>query len=164
MAICHDDSKRFEILNQGLQTLNDLGVTYGDLRAVDRDQEWIQLRNDDVDNMWRKSDCGFGVRALVGNAWGYAASPTLSVEQVIQCAREAADIAKSETPTARRNVDIGLPNPQRGEWRTPCEKDPLDDVSPAEKVATLRALTQSLRKASSVRSGEATAHSLRVRT
>ena len=159
-----DHSTRFNTLNTALSVLKDLGARYGDVRAVDRDQQWTQVRNDQVDGLWHNSDNGFGVRALVGNSWGYAASPLLTEANVIQCAKDAYAMAAASQQSCLRTVDRGPAIAQQGTWATPRQRDPFNDVSTEEKVAVLTELCEQMRRTEGVIVATALAHALRVRS
>ena len=151
-------------LQRGCERLSELGVRYADIRVVDREQEMLQVRNEEVDSAWTTRDRGFGVRALVGDAWGYSASANVSDAEISRCVDEAVAIARTGAPAARRVVDLGGPSPQRGEWQTRVERDPFDQVSAAEKVEALVSLSRTLRRTPHVVVAKALAHCLRTTT
>jgi TldD protein len=151
-------------MEEARDVLTKLGVTFGDIRAVEKKLEWLQIRNDSVETASDSVSQGFGVRALVGDAWGYVASPILTRDEVIRCAHEAVRIAQSTRPSALRTVDFGLPNPQQGTWHTPVEIDPFDDMRTADKIDRLMAISKAIRKTPNVMVAKALQLALRCKT
>ncbi|NMD10933.1 MAG: TldD/PmbA family protein, partial [Acidobacteria bacterium] len=52
-----------------------------DVRIVRRRNEAIETRNGAVDRLSSSRDEGFGIRAIVNGAWGFASSSTISEEE-----------------------------------------------------------------------------------
>src|SRR5207248_4218278 len=81
-------------------------------------------------------DRGFGVRVIAGGAWGFAASASVSPEEVVRVARRAVEIAKRGAKLRTEPIVQAAAPAQRAIWNAPVEKDafavPID-----EKVATL---------------------------
>lgn len=159
----HDSERIFEFLNQGAQQLRELGVDYGDLRAVRREQEWLEVRNEALDKASLSTEFGVGVRALVGNSWAFCASVNVSAAGVRQCVEQAVAIARAAAPGARRSVHRGPPSAQIGEWATPVDVDPFG-VSTEEKIDLLMRLSGGLKGRPYVVQGTAAVISLRTET
>src|SRR5262245_56607230 len=56
------------------------GVTYADVRISSYRAESIGTREQQVLNVSRSRNAGFGVRVLIEGTWGFAASPTLTAD------------------------------------------------------------------------------------
>jgi TldD protein len=82
---------------------------------------------------------GFGVRALVGGAWGFAASREITREEIARVARQAALQARANSVTLVRPVTLAPVSPTPdGVWRTPIEIDPFT-IPVEDKVGMLLA-------------------------
>lgn len=122
-----DNEKR--LLEAGLKALNGR-VSYGDVRIVHFDEEWIEVDAGKVDSAKRQDSRGFGVRVLCDGAWGYAGSRELTPASVARCADLAISIAAGNP---KRDHAIGLSEigPQVGHYETAVSRDyfevPLDE-------------------------------------
>lgn len=74
-----------------------------------------------------------GVRALVGGAWGFAASPYWDLEEAAILASEAVDQARINASVFPREVDLGHYPTVKGAWATPIRIDPFT-ISIEEKI------------------------------
>ena len=150
------------LMDSGLEVLTSEGAQLGDVRCVDLDEEWITVKNDEVDAAQGSSSRGFGIRALVNGAWGYSASNQWDTEQAKKCAREAVEIARRN---ASRVHPAELPSrpPELGQYVTPQQRDyftvPLD-----EKLDLLFAASKKLGGDERVVVREAKVHGLKRRT
>jgi TldD protein len=70
-------------------------------------------------------EVGIGVRALVGGAWGFAASPFWTRESVTRLAQDAVAQAKTNARWSTRVVELGTIPVVTGTWATPVRIDPF---------------------------------------
>lgn len=99
-------------------------------------------REVEVSSIWRKSvegsagpmmvaprlqrRVGYGVRAIVDGAWGFATGHELTREGVRRAARSAVAHARANRPRHPRTLELAPePRAQQGEWATPIEQDPF---------------------------------------
>ena len=61
-----------------LDSARSAGASYADVRVSHAQVQSVATREDRVTNMSDSETMGFGVRVLVGGAWGFAASRDLS--------------------------------------------------------------------------------------
>src|SRR5579872_4605542 len=121
---------------RALDTATVRGAAYADMRVEVARTERIEVRNGIVATLADATSSGYGVRALVDGAWGYAASRDMSDRGVDAAAAQAVAIARASASIARRRV--GSP-PQRAyvdTFTTPFRRDPAD-ISLGERVALL---------------------------
>lgn len=126
-----------ELSARALDAAMSAGASYADVRfSLER---YERIRFFSLGSYYYQGDhefAGVGVRALVDGAWGFASSTLWTPDEMPRLAREAAAQARNNARGRRRTVELGPPpNPVRGEWRTPIERDPFD-VPIAEKVET----------------------------
>lgn len=112
------------------------GADYADARISQHWFEAVGTREDRITNVSSTESYGVGVRALVGGAWGFAATRDVSPESVARTAREAALMAKVNNRIAPSKLELApveaYPDAQ---WTTPHDIDPFN--VPIEEKAGL---------------------------
>src|SRR6059036_3984877 len=91
-AAAIDKNKLAEV---ALSCAKKLGVTYADIRINRYRNESIFTREQQVQNVSRTQNFGFGVRVLVKGAWGFAASCRVNPESVRRVTEQAVEIARA---------------------------------------------------------------------
>jgi TldD protein len=75
---------------------------------------------------WRSEELSLGVRALVDGYWGFASSPTWSLDEAARLGRAAAGAAQANLAGGRRVVELApIPVVRDGHWETPIRIDPF---------------------------------------
>ena len=155
-----------EVKERLKEALSDLaregGVTYADVRYLERETESITVRNEEVAGLSRTESRGYGIRVLYRGSWGFAASSDLSPEGVRETARKALTIAKASYLTQREPVVLDDTPPQVGTYRSPMEEDPFA-VSLDEKLDLLFSAVRILRKDKRIQRAEAEMNIFRTR-
>jgi len=126
-----------ELCMIGLDAARSAGGRYADVRVMDVRTQSIATREDRVTELADDRTIGLGVRVLVGNAWGFAATRVLTRREAAQTARRAAAQAQANARAVRGTVQLA---PVRAypdaSWTTPIATDPFD-VPIEDKVALL---------------------------
>src|SRR5271154_6765125 len=92
----------FETLaRRALDTASVRGAHYADIRFENVLGERIEVRNGVVASLADGRGCGYGIRALVEGAWGFAASSDLTETGVDRTAARAVAIARASAAMAR---------------------------------------------------------------
>lgn len=125
-----------ELQGLAIDALKKAGADFGDVRIVNKEREWIQVRNADVEKVTHTSDAGFSVRALCDGAWGYAGSRVTSAEEIEAAVRRATEIARATQAATNEPVRLADVPPQTGTYTTPMKRDPFQ-VSLDEKLEHL---------------------------
>ena len=113
------------------------GAGYADVRISRNRTQSLATRERRITGFEDAETFGFGVRALVDGAWGFAASRDLAPDEVERVARAAAAQARASAATVRRRVELAPAEVHRdARWRSPIQTDPFD-VPIEEKVALL---------------------------
>ena len=88
---------------------------------------------------------GFGVRVILNGAWGFAASPVVTPEEIARITGEAAEVARANS--AMKSTPVVLaPVPVYHEyWQTPHERDPFS-VPVEEKLELIRRAAAEVKK------------------
>ncbi|MEB3330537.1 MAG: TldD/PmbA family protein [Candidatus Sericytochromatia bacterium] len=126
------------------------GVSYADVRLVERRIEAVSTRDGRPAGLSRDTSRGFGVRVLVDGAWGFASSSRLTDAEVDRVVAEAIAIARASRTTQRVPVTLGPPLCIVGRYETPVLEDPFA-VPVEEKLATLLAAEAEMRAVPGVR-------------
>lgn len=120
-----------------LDAARSAGASYADVRVTDRRDQLISTREEQVRDLSNNQSFGFGVRALVGGAWGFAASREVTRLEMVRVARAAVQQARDNSRALRQPVRLApvdaFPD---GVWRSPARIDPFE-VPIEDKVALL---------------------------
>lgn len=120
-----------------------LGADYVDARHyLQDDAETLVLYDGNLEVNDTASEGGVGVRALVGGAWGFAA--TSDMDALGACFDQALANARTAALLMAAPLSMGRLPAHRGAYTSPVTVDPFS-VSPADKLAFLHAIDQSLR-------------------
>lgn len=133
-------------LARALDTARFLGARYADVRLVHSTEQSLSVKNGVVDGLSTVESLGFGVRVLVGDAWGFAASRDFTAQEVERVTGQAVGIARASALALDGPVDLGPPMTGRGTYATPVQTDPFT-VSVEDKLAVLLAADAALARA-----------------
>lgn len=143
-----------ELAGRALDTAVKQGAEYADVRFELVRSERIETRNAVVATLADATSCGYGMRALVRGAWGFAASSDLTPEGMDRTAARAVEMAKAAAIIARTPLGASPARSYVDTFVTPMERDPVD-VSLGERVALLLEAEKALHVAPEVRVGRA---------
>jgi TldD protein len=87
---------------------------------------------------------GFGVRVIADGAWGFAASPVVTPEEIARVTGEAVTIARANAALKTAPLQLAPVKAYRDRWTAPFEKNPFD-VPLAEKLEILRAAAREIK-------------------
>lgn len=132
-----------DFLTRALNLAAQMGAQYSDVRIVDKQNEFLMVKNDLVESLKNRTTYGFGVRVLVDGAWGFSSSSILSDDAVKRVVRRAIEIAKASALAQTYKVNLGPAVTSQGVYTTPVSIDPFD-VSQDEKLAVLFAADAAL--------------------
>ena len=128
-----------DVTDRALDTAIALGGSYADARIVRRRDESITIKSGRVEGVASGETEGFGVRVIVGGAWGFASSHTLTAAEADRVAGEAVRIARASATTLRRPIVLDDRPPAQGTFTTPVQEDPFE-VPLETKIADLLAV------------------------
>ena len=128
-----------------LSTARKLGVTYADIRINRYLSESINTREQQVQNVSRSQNFGFGVRVLFKGTWGFASSRNVTPDDVRRITRQAVDIARANSVYQRKRTSLVPVEKIATSWKSSFEKDPFD-VSIDDKIQFLLSLNASAMK------------------
>ena len=119
-----------------LNTAKRLGATYADIRINRYRSESITTREQQVLNVSRSQNFGFGVRVLFKGTWGFASSRNVTPEDVRRITQQAVEIARVNSVYQRNRITMSPVGKVVANWKSGFEKDPFD-VSIDDKIQFL---------------------------
>ena len=133
------DASHKELVLRAIDAAKQAGADYADARISSARSQNIGTRERRVTNIGDNETFGFGVRVLVGGAWGFSASSNLTPDEVTRVARAAVAQARANKAAMVRPVQLAPihhPPVPNGTWRSPARIDPFT-VAIEDKVAYL---------------------------
>lgn len=137
-------------MNRALDLAQVQGASYADVRVVHNRTESLAVKNGVVDALNFSESIGFGVRALVDGAWGFASSRELSGEEIDRITALAVEIARASARVSGEKVDLGPPVTSRGTYQTPIDVDPFT-ISLEQKLDVLMAADKAMSQVEGLR-------------
>ncbi|MCB9728791.1 MAG: TldD/PmbA family protein [Deltaproteobacteria bacterium] len=127
-----DRSTREALASEALEAAMRAGARFAEARLVRRTRESLEFKNGRLELSSLQMDAGIGVRALVGDGWGYGATNLLDRDSLRDAGARAVAMARATAASAQQPVEV--PPAASGEYATPLDEDPFA-VSVAEKAA-----------------------------
>lgn len=97
---------------------------YADVRFTETHQQHVKVRNGEVDHLSSTVDRAVGVRVLVGNGWGFAATSDISEASIRKAARRALDVAAASNIASTQEVVLSDVEPHVASWHSDYRIDP----------------------------------------
>jgi len=114
-----------DLAELALDTAKSRGASYADIRICRYRNQYIFGRDKRIETTADTEDAGFGIRAIVNGAWGFASSYRLEKEEIQRIAALAVDVAKASSRLLKQPVDL-VPEPAyQDHWQSPIEKNPF---------------------------------------
>ena len=131
-------------LEDVLSSLADPSLRYADLRYTATHQQDVKVRNGEVDHLSSTVDRAVGVRVLVGNGWGFAASSDVSEASIRKAARRALEVAAASNIASTQEVMLSDVEPHVASWQSEYRIDPWS-VPIDRKLEHLMSATEPMR-------------------
>ncbi|MDI6738941.1 MAG: TldD/PmbA family protein [Candidatus Edwardsbacteria bacterium] len=125
------------------------GATYADIRIINEDSEYLDVKDGKVGSVNRNTSAGFGVRVIADGAWGFAASPRIEKTEIERIALRAVKVAKASARLKIREAALAPVEKYVDRYVTPHAKNPLE-VPLETKLAILLAADEIMRKVKGV--------------
>jgi len=114
-----------DLAELALDTARSKGASYADIRICRYRNQYIFGRDKRIETTADTEDMGFGIRAIVNGAWGFASSYKLEKEEIQRIAVLAVDVAKASSRLLKQPVEL-VPEPAyQDHWQSPIEKNPF---------------------------------------
>ena len=130
-------STKKQLADVALNTAKSLGATYTDVRVGRYLNQFINTRENKVQNVVNTESFGVGVRVIANGTWGFAATNNVTPDGIKKITERAVAIAKANSKFQKEPVRLA-PNKGHGEvtWNTPIQKNSFE-VPVSEKVDLL---------------------------
>jgi TldD protein len=138
-----------DLASWALDTANQRGATYADVRVVDERGRALATKNGKIGNASDSRSQGFNVRVLVDGAWGFASSADLRRGSIDATAAQAVAIAKASAQVKQKDVQLVPEKAAVAEWTTPHKIDPFS-ISIEQNLALLQKIDSELRSVNGV--------------
>ncbi|MEK6371469.1 MAG: TldD/PmbA family protein [Acidobacteriota bacterium] len=131
-------------LEDALASLAAPGLRYADVRFTATHDQHVRVRNGEVENLASTVDRAVGVRVLVGDGWGFAASSDTSEEALRRTARRALEVAAASNIASTQQVTLSDVEPHVATWSSAYRIDPWS-IPLEAKIQHLLAATEPMR-------------------
>jgi TldD protein len=142
------------LAEQALDAVSRPGVTYADVRVVERRDRHVSTKNGRIGTVAASDSLGAGIRVLAGGCWGFAATDDLSREGIARAAAHTLDIARASALARKKDVVLAPEEKYEAVWVSPCAIDPFS-VSVERNIELLLAIDAELRRNPGVTLAEA---------
>ncbi len=113
-----------------------LGVTFADVRVSRIEQSHAQVQDRRADRLGRNVTQGAGIRVLVDEAWGFAATEEITARSLDDILRKAVDVARASSRHVADKGGVAAEKPEVAVERVIARIDPRS-VGVREKMALL---------------------------
>jgi len=132
------------MLEDTLAALRRDSLRYADIRYTATHQQHVKVRNGEVDQLADGVDRAVGVRVLVGNGWGFAATSDVSPAAIRKTAQRALEVAAASNLAATAPITLSDVEPAVSSTETPYQIDPWS-IPTAQKIEHLLQATEPMR-------------------
>jgi TldD protein len=131
------DLPRRALADAALSAAVEAGASYADLRIHRITNEYIQLRDGELESSVETRQIGLAVRVIVNGTWGFASHAELSPDIAADTARRAVSVATALEPLNAERIELAAePVYVDASWVSSYLIDPFDVPTP-DKIALL---------------------------
>jgi TldD protein len=131
-------------LEDVLSSLAGRSLRYADIRYTATHQQHVKVRNGEVDHLSANVDRAVGVRVLVGNGWGFAATSDTSEASIRRTAQRALEVAAASNVASTQTITLSDVEPHVATWESSYRIDPWS-VPIEKKLEHLMGATEPMR-------------------
>jgi TldD protein len=117
---------------------------YADIRFTETHQQHVKVRNGEVDHLSSTVDRAIGVRVLVGNGSGFAASSDTSEASLRATARRALEVAAASNIASTQTITLSDVQARSALWSSKYDIDPWS-IPIERKIEHLMNATEPMR-------------------
>ncbi len=114
-----------DLAELALDTAKSKGASYADIRICRYRNQYIFGRDRRIETVADTEDIGFGVRAIVNGAWGFASSYLLEKEEIQRTAAMAVEVARASSRLLKQPVELAPEPAYQDHWQSPIQKNPF---------------------------------------
>ena len=133
-----------DAFSAALKALERSGAKFGDVRSEERVAYAVRMSNGQIENVSQLRRVGWGLRAFVDGAWGYASGTSFRSPDLVAAAKRATDIARVNAAAGVPKASLrGTPTGTKT-YKAAVRIDPVD-IPGEEKVAVAREADQAMK-------------------
>lgn len=132
-----------ELAAVAIDLIRKVGCEYGDIRLCNYRTQRLMARDRSLSTLSDNVSSGFGVRVLYKGAWGFAASPRKTPEEVARITNLAVETAKGSRLAQQEPVRLVPVEAYRDTYITPIAIDPFE-IAIAQKAELLLKINEQL--------------------
>ena len=126
-----------------IRAIENAGAEFGDVRTESRNAYSVRMANGQLETSGGMHRAGWGLRAFVRGAWGYASGTSMKAADLIAGAKRATAIAQANAAAGVAKTPLrGVPD-GRKTYRANCRIEP-GDIPGDEKIALTSELDKAL--------------------
>ncbi len=134
-----------ELAEIALEVLRKLKVDYGDIRLIDTQNQSVRASDRRISSVSESSNSGYGIRALFGGGWGFAASSIMTADEIKRTAALAVEVARASSMIIKEPVKLAEEPQHIDTYSTDRSIDPFA-VPLDEKTGLLLQVSELLHK------------------
>lgn len=132
------------LLEDALASLGGPALRYADVRFTATTEQHVRVRNGEVETLASTVDRAIGVRVLVGDGWGFAASSDTGEASLRHTAQRALDVAAASHIASAQKIVLSDVAPHVAAWSSAYAIDPWS-IPMEAKIDHLLAATEPMR-------------------
>ena len=134
-----DRARLADLAETALAAARRAGASYADIRIGETRRQFIQAKEERLDEFSESVSPGFGLRVLVDGCWGFYGARSLEHGAIAAAVERAIHNARAVAPIRVAPVRVEETEPHEAEWIMPLGVDPFAVDAPA-KVERLVAI------------------------
>jgi TldD protein len=139
-----------DLADLALDTARSRGAAYADIRICRYHDQYVGGRDTRIETVADVENMGFGVRALVDGAWGFACGFQLERNEIQRIAALAVAVARASSKLCKDPVRL-VPEPAHQDvWQSPIQKNPFK-IPIENKVDLILAINAEMLKVNGIK-------------
>lgn len=138
-----------DLFESTLASLSRRGARYADIRSTLTSVELVKVRNGTVENLVSSTDRAVGIRVLMNDGWGFAATSSDDEESIRRAADRSLEVAAASNIASTEKVELSEVEPHVASWSSTYLIDPWS-VPLERKIEHLLESTEPMRSESKI--------------
>ncbi|MCX7948040.1 MAG: TldD/PmbA family protein [candidate division WOR-3 bacterium] len=139
-----------EIVKTAIDMIKRENVDYGDIRLINEEEEIIEYKNGEIENISHNLEIGIGIRVMYRGFWGFSSTSSLEIDSVYKTIKEAIEIAKASYSIGKGGLKLTEEEVHIDEYITNIQIDPFN-VPLEEKLNIMEGVDKVLRSESRIK-------------
>jgi len=127
-----DRARLADLAEAALAAARRAGASYADIRIGETRRQFIQAKEERLDEFFESASPGFGLRVLVDGCWGFYGARSLEAAALATAVERAIRNARAVAPIRVAPVQLEETEPHEAEWIMPLGIDPFAVAAPSK--------------------------------